>query len=84
MRNMEALKERFRQMHLHQERVVLSALYSAGGIFKGTTMQLRHLLSEPLGESTIKKAIKRLSDKYVVSIEGEKYSGKGKTYRVLQ
>lgn len=82
MRNTEALKERFARIHAAQEQVVLNALRSAGGSWSGTVMKFRHLLSEPLGENAIKRSLKRLADRYVISITGEFNSGKGKTYTV--
>lgn len=84
MRNTESIKAKFERLHAHQEQVVLEALRKAGGSFVGPVMKFRHLLSEPLGENAIKKALKRLAESYTIRIDGDVNSSNGKRYTVYE
>lgn len=66
-----------------QEQIVFSAIQKLGGSIHMRTMEFRKHLSEPLRETHIKETLKRLQNKGVIEIVGERHDSRGYSYRIL-
>lgn len=79
----KALMEKILETQQHQDNLVFDALTKLGGAIHMRVMEFRKHINEPLRESQIKKALKRLVDKGMIEAIGEKNDSRGHAYRII-
>ncbi|MFZ9891076.1 MAG: hypothetical protein ACO3FL_04435 [Ilumatobacteraceae bacterium] len=69
--------------HLQNEEIVLDAVKKLGGFFQMRVMEFRRHLREPMRETHIKEALRRLVDKGVLRLTTERCDSRGHAYRLI-
>jgi len=71
------------EKHAQNEAVVLDAIKRLGGSIRMRVMEFRRHLNQPLRETHIKEALKRLCDKGIIRVTGEKHDSRGHSYQLV-
>lgn len=71
------------EKHAQNEAVVLDAIKRLGGSMRMRVMEFRRHLNQPLRETHIKEALKRLCDKGIIKMTGEKHDSRGHSYKIV-
>ena len=70
------------ERHAKDESVVLEAIKRLGGRFQMRVMEFRRHLSEPMRETHIEEALRRLVEKGVIEMIGERFDSRGQAYKL--
>ena len=70
------------ERHAKNEAIVLDAIKRLGGKIQMRVMEFRRHLSEPMRETHIKEALKRLVEKGVIEMTGERFDSRGHAYKI--
>ena len=66
------------------EQLVYDAIVKLGGNIHMRVMEFRKHITEPLRETHIKEALRRLADKGLIEIIGERHDSRGYAYRIIK
>ena len=65
------------------EQLVFDAMTRLGGKIHMRVMEFRKHITEPLRETHIKEALRRLADKGMIEVLGERHDSRGHAYRIV-
>ena len=66
------------------EQLVYDAIVKLGGKIHMRVMEFRKHITEPLRETHIKEALRRLADKGLIEVIGERHDSRGYAYRIIK
>lgn len=66
------------------EQLVYDAIVKLGGNIHMRVMEFRKHITEPLRETHIKEALRRLADKGLIEVIGERHDSRGYAYRIIK
>lgn len=79
----KAMMDKVLETQTKQDTIVLTALQKLGGNIHMRVMEFRKHLDEPMRETQIKEALKRLTAKGVIEMIGERHDSRGHAYRIV-
>lgn len=82
--NTTARTLKFTETQAIHEQLVFDAIVKLGGKIHMRVMEFRRHITEPLRETHIKEALRRLADKSLIEVIGEKHDSRGYAYRIIK